>query len=150
MNGAPFKYFISLTINFYIVLEDDGQQEEGEEESALHRRYGNCALRYRRPRFSRLGQRSSNNSLLHVGRSSMIIHRRKPSMLNRVFHLRSTQNRCCPSSSNIQQPVPASATFNLPPAHQSTNQRSTDQVRYHILLSRNLFIFSTLKYMKYL
>ena len=117
-----------LTVDLSVVLADNGQEEE--EESASHRRHRNRALHCRRSRFSRFGQRGLNNSLLHVGRNSMIIQRRKPSALNRVFHFRCSQSRCCPVPNNQQQPVPSSIAFTLPSTHQSTSQRSTDQVGY--------------------
>ena len=118
-----------LTTDFHAAFADNEQQEQ--EESGLHRRHSRYAIRCRRSRPYRLDQRASNNSLLHVGRNSMIIQRRKPSMLNRVFYFRCAHSRHSPAPSNVQRTVPPPTAFNLPSTHQSTLQRSTDQVKCH-------------------
>ena len=91
--------------------------------------------RWRRSRFPRLSQRSPSlnrgNSLLHMRNSSLTIQRRKSSVFNRVFHVRSFQNQLR-SAAAAGFSIPSttantSATTNANLPSQESGQRSNDQ-----------------------
>lgn len=85
---------------------------------------------WRHSRFSRMTRRnlipSRSNWLLHP--RSLNIHRRKPSLLSRIFHGRTLQSQMR-SVTNHSPMRMSETTTTLPPVNQETvHQRSGDQV----------------------